>query len=322
MGAVNQYAELHLLGTSLAKQGIQGGANGPAGVENVIDQDDVLAGDREPNLGLLHHRFRAQGGEVVAIQSDVQGADRDRSFLDACDHLSQALGNRHSSPADAHQSELGGAVVLLDDFVDQPYQGTLDFGGGHQLRLLAQVGLTGRWFWSHKRCIIRGRPEAEQGGLATDDLKVPESGGYEDSEGRPLATAMGCVQGQELSPSRQNVRGNSKLPDRNQLANQSCARRHDHHALWLPISHVTLAGRDFSGSGRDYRLCIARLPGVRPLLQRLSPLGQSRNDLLPSVGGRQSSGRSGLSQAEPRSAERILELAAQSSRRSRSRSRP
>ena len=82
-----------------------------------------------PISALLHHRLRPQRGEVVAIQSDVQRADRHRRLFDPCDHLPQALRQRHPAPADAHQSEVVGAIVFLDDFVDQPNQGALNFRG-------------------------------------------------------------------------------------------------------------------------------------------------------------------------------------------------
>jgi hypothetical protein len=57
--------------------------------------------------------------------------------------LSQALREENSAPTDSDQTEAGRTVVFLNDFVDQPHQRAFDFGRGHQLRLLADVGLAG-----------------------------------------------------------------------------------------------------------------------------------------------------------------------------------
>ena len=60
VATINQHAELHLFGTSFAEQRIHGGANGAAGIQNVVYQNDVLAGNRKTDLCLLHHGFGPQ----------------------------------------------------------------------------------------------------------------------------------------------------------------------------------------------------------------------------------------------------------------------
>ena len=44
---------------------------------------------------------------------------------------------------DAHQAQIGGAIVFLHDFVGQPHQGALDFRLRHELSLLVLVCRTG-----------------------------------------------------------------------------------------------------------------------------------------------------------------------------------
>src|SRR5262249_48903350 len=67
--------------------------------------------------------------------------------------------------SDSDQSKLSGTAILLDDFMSQPDQGSLDFRGGHQLRFFMQAGLAGSDSGNHERCIIRGRGRAGQQGM-------------------------------------------------------------------------------------------------------------------------------------------------------------
>src|SRR5579863_8163372 len=143
MAAVDQYAELDLVGTSLLKKRIHGGSHGTPGVENVIDQHDVLARDRKFHLGFLYNRSSAHGREIVTIQGDIKRTHGHLSLLDTTDHLSQPLREEYSASTDSDQAEAGCTIIFLDDFVDQSHQRAFDFGRGHQLRLLADVGLAG-----------------------------------------------------------------------------------------------------------------------------------------------------------------------------------
>src|ERR1700733_4692189 len=65
--AIDQDQQLNTRWTSLVEQGIQRGADGPAGVKHVVDQDDVLAGDREVDFRRVMDRLFGYGGKVVAI---------------------------------------------------------------------------------------------------------------------------------------------------------------------------------------------------------------------------------------------------------------
>ena len=124
----------------MIEQRVQRGARGASGVEHVVHQDDVLVLDVELHLALAHFGPVADGGEVVAIEGDVERADGHFGLLDAAQDLRQALRQRHAAAHDADQPEIVDAVVLLDDLVREPDDGALDFGGGHDLRFLAQVG--------------------------------------------------------------------------------------------------------------------------------------------------------------------------------------
>src|SRR6185503_15723216 len=60
---------------------VERGADGSAGVEHVVDDDDVHAVDIDGNARLANQWARANGLEVVAIERDVQRALRHVCFL-------------------------------------------------------------------------------------------------------------------------------------------------------------------------------------------------------------------------------------------------
>src|SRR4029077_11333599 len=109
MAAIDQHAELDLSGTALLEEGIHGGAHGTSGIEDVIDQHDILAGDGKFRFGFLHYRQGSHSREIVAIQSNIERAHRYLSFFDPPDHLTQTLGEKHSAAADPDQTKIGGA---------------------------------------------------------------------------------------------------------------------------------------------------------------------------------------------------------------------
>ena len=101
----------------------------------------------------------SHGGKVVTIKGDVERSHRHLGFLDAAQDLGQALGQRHPPAHDAYQSQVGDAVVLLDDFVGQSHQSTLNFRGGKNLRFLAKVSELAWGLYScrsnHTQCASR-----------------------------------------------------------------------------------------------------------------------------------------------------------------------
>src|SRR5580704_18377398 len=116
MAAIDQYAKLYLPGASLAKQRIQRGAYCASGVEHIIGQHDVLAGDGKSYVALLHHRLRPHRRKIVSVQADVKRTHRHRYLFNPLDHSPQALRQKHTATPDADDSEVHRAVVLLNYF--------------------------------------------------------------------------------------------------------------------------------------------------------------------------------------------------------------
>jgi len=143
VSAVDEHEQLDALGAALVEEGVEGRADGAAGVEDVVHEDDVAAIDVEADVAFFDDRARACGGKVVAIEADVEYAGIDGRFLDGPDELGDALGEGNAAAFDADEAEVGAAVIALDDLVRQSDEGALDLGGGHEAALLAEVWLGG-----------------------------------------------------------------------------------------------------------------------------------------------------------------------------------
>src|SRR5438128_6504480 len=164
VSTVAKRAELHFAGASFAEQSIHCGPRGTPGVKNVIHENDVLARDWEIDFCFLHDRLRAECGEIITVKRDIEHAYGYGCFLDSFDHVGQALSERYPASPYTDQRQVHHSIISFDDFVGQPYQGTLDFRSRHQFRLFADVCLARRGFRCHEWCIIRVRSTGEQEG--------------------------------------------------------------------------------------------------------------------------------------------------------------
>jgi len=122
----------------VVEERVEGGANGAAGVEHIVAEDNIPALHVAAKGAGRDDRAYIGGGEVVAIELDVEGASLDRALLDVGDEFAEALSERNSAALDADQGEVFAAVALLDDFVGKAHQGALNLRGGHQPALDAE----------------------------------------------------------------------------------------------------------------------------------------------------------------------------------------
>src|SRR5690348_2353568 len=97
---VDEHGELDRLRSPVVEQLVDRGANGPAGVQHVIDQHDAARADFEGQRGRRRVRAQASRGVVVAVERDVDEADGVVAGKD----LRQALGEPRASGVDTHQS--------------------------------------------------------------------------------------------------------------------------------------------------------------------------------------------------------------------------
>ena len=121
----------------MIEQCVERGTNGSAGVEHVIDQDDVLAGDREIDFGGAVNRLFGNGGKIVAVKIDVEESDRDREVLEILDLFGETEREGNAAAADSDEGQAIQIFGFLENLVGQTHQGAVDLGGAHQLCFFA-----------------------------------------------------------------------------------------------------------------------------------------------------------------------------------------
>ena len=128
MSAVHQHDELNRLWPAEFEQRIERRADGPPGIEHIVDQQDALVVDGELDVGVAHDRLRADGvaHQVVAIERDVERPDRHLGAADAGHQRGQAPRERHTAPLDADERQFLDAARPLEDLVGNARQRATD----------------------------------------------------------------------------------------------------------------------------------------------------------------------------------------------------
>lgn len=90
MAAVNEDGQLNAARTAKVHDGVESGANGTARVQDVVHQHDALAVDAEGNVGGVD-RGSEIGSVVIAVEADVEAAERNVDALDLLDLLGELL---------------------------------------------------------------------------------------------------------------------------------------------------------------------------------------------------------------------------------------
>ncbi len=104
MAAVNEDSQLNAARTAQVHDGVESGADGTARIQDVVHQHDALAVDTEGNVGSVD-RGSEIGRIVIAVEADVQAAERNIDALDLLDLLSELLCQKVAARDDADQSE-------------------------------------------------------------------------------------------------------------------------------------------------------------------------------------------------------------------------
>ena len=82
---------------------------------------------------------RAERGQIVAVEGDVQGALGHLDALDLPDGLGQHAGQGHAAPLDAQQHQVVDALVGLDDLVGHALDGPVHLAGVHDHGFFGEI---------------------------------------------------------------------------------------------------------------------------------------------------------------------------------------
>ena len=125
MPAVGDHGELDAGRAAVVEQRLDRGADGAAGVEHVVHEDDRAALEPEVEPGVADDRLRvarrlaAAHRDVVAVEGDIDRAEGDlarfgRALLD---QALEPLRQRDAAAMDADERDLREILVALDDLV-------------------------------------------------------------------------------------------------------------------------------------------------------------------------------------------------------------
>src|SRR5581483_6576564 len=123
VAAVGEHGELNARRPAVVEEGLDRGADRPAGVEDVVDEDARLALEREvepggANDGLrVERRFAAADLDVVAVEGDVDGAEVDVRACEVLDQAAEPLRERDAAGVDADERDPVEVGVALEDLV-------------------------------------------------------------------------------------------------------------------------------------------------------------------------------------------------------------
>jgi hypothetical protein len=88
---------------------IQGCAHCPAGVKHIVAKDDDLVGDIHSEIGTLDYGLGTEGGEIVAVEGDINLANGDLLLVVLFHEISKATGDMDAAGLDAKKNK-GGVV--------------------------------------------------------------------------------------------------------------------------------------------------------------------------------------------------------------------
>ena len=164
MAAVDEHGELDGLGAAEVDQLVERGAHRAAGVEHVVAKHDNAVVDRPRQMRALDLRLGGDGGQVVAIEGDVEDADGDLLPLHGLDLGGDLLGQGHAAGADAGQQEPGEIGLTLHDFPGHTPDDPRHLLGVEDRRLRLQVLGHSQAVSGRRGCYGRG------GGLSIEEL--------------------------------------------------------------------------------------------------------------------------------------------------------
>src|ERR1700761_1864149 len=110
VAAVAEDGELDALGAAIVEERLDRGADGAAGEEDVVDEDDRAGREVEVDVGVADDRLgeRARGADVVAVEADVDVAEGQVGACQLAEEGVEAAGQDGAAGVDADHGEARG----------------------------------------------------------------------------------------------------------------------------------------------------------------------------------------------------------------------
>ena len=117
MAAVGEHRQLHALRAPVGEQRLDRGAHRAPGEQHVVDDHHRQPGDVEVDVrGVQHRRVRARG-DVVAVEADVEVAERHLGAEQLLEQRVQPVREEGAATVDADERRRRLAGVALEDLV-------------------------------------------------------------------------------------------------------------------------------------------------------------------------------------------------------------
>ena len=126
MASVHKNTELDFRGSAQLHDRLHRGARGTGGVDHVVRQHNSLVLDAEADAAALDLGDFADARQVVAVQRDIQLADRNLRPFDRLNMLCQSPGKRHAAGADTDQTDILQSVILFDNLMCDALERSVD----------------------------------------------------------------------------------------------------------------------------------------------------------------------------------------------------
>ena len=132
MAAVDQHREPDARRPAEVHQRVHRRADRAAREQHVVDQHHGASGDVEADARLVHLGRLGPQADVIAVEGDVEHAHRHRGALDALDLGGEPGREVVAAVRDAHEHDVIGALVALDDLVGDAGEGAANVVGVEQ----------------------------------------------------------------------------------------------------------------------------------------------------------------------------------------------
>src|SRR5215831_18982377 len=138
IAAVDQHRQLHSSRPAKIDQLIHRGTYRPPGVQHIIDQHDGSSFNVTRQLRTADDRLSAHRRKIVAVQSDIQDADRRSDAFELRDLIGDPVSQRHTTTPNADQNQLVDAMIFFDYFRSETGERAVDARRIHDAGLFSE----------------------------------------------------------------------------------------------------------------------------------------------------------------------------------------